>query len=285
MTGSHALYRVQMVEDAAGELQIWDHPIDGRDYVVGGDVAEGKQRDKRVLRKRSQVSYHSDRPDYSCAVVLDMETCEHVATWHGYVPPEHFALVLAGIGIYFNSALIVPELNGPGLAVVTRLQETLSYPNLYRSRMLNVLDMDPLQAKLGFKTDVVTRPWLMSLVSETVNSGTWATRDKGLVSELRTMEYDDMGVPRARGKNKDDRVFAFALALEGRYSYLGMSAEDRAKKKSSPSRAYDAQVWANIKRKQEARARGTQRARGGDGVGGLHAGWSRGHWPGRGRMR
>lgn len=264
-----------LTQDRSGNFQMWDHPTDGREYVAGADVAEGKKRDRSAAERRGQIGYGDSRPDYSSITVIEMETGQHVASWHGYLPPDQFATTLAAVGYLYNTALLVPEINGPGLAVITRLSETIRYPNIYRSRIFNVLDQDPLNPSLGFRTDMHSRKILMLRVHEALNSDRLFTRDRRTISELRTMEFDDSGVERGRGKNKDDCVFSLALALQGRYDAIGGS-QPIVKKQMSSTEAFESRIWDRVEDKQK-RIEDARRRLGG----GLYSGWGSGHRPGR----
>lgn len=261
-----------VVEDRAGNFRVWDQPKDGVEYVIGVDVAENKRRDRSAIERRTRMVYTDQRPDYSAAIVLETMTGLHVASWHGYCPPDEFSTIVAAIGFYYNTAFIVPEINGPGLAVVTRLSDTIRYDNLYRTTAFNVLDRDPYAPQWGFRTDAHTRPILITRVHEVLNTGTLFTRDADLISELRTMEFDDSGVARARGKNKDDRVLALALALQGRYQCINQQGGLHREQNKRPS-TYDEMVWAKVKEQQEHGRSNTRRS--------PHSGWSRGPSPGR----
>lgn len=257
-----------LTEDRAGNLLIWDHPIKDRDYVAGIDAAENKRRDRSAVERRTRVNYSDDRADYSSITVLEMESALHVASWHGYCPPDELAVVAAAIGYYYNRALLVPEINGPGFAVVTKLGEVLRYPNIYRTQFFNVLDRDPYAPQLGFQTNTHSRKILMSRVNEALNTHRILTRDAALISELRTMEYDDQGNERARGKNKDDRVFSFALALEGRHQQVAQRGGTMLEVPRDPKEAYANRVWAHVEKELEESEHARNR-RGGNHPGGL----------------
>ena len=55
-------------------LEEWVHPDPQHGYVMGVDTAEGL-----------------GHGDYSCAHVLDLNTGELVAAWHGHIPPDAMA--------------------------------------------------------------------------------------------------------------------------------------------------------------------------------------------------
>jgi len=244
--------REELTPDPTGSLRIWDHPVDGREYVAGLDASEGKKRDRTALQRRGLAFYSDQRVDYSAILVIELESGLHVATWHGYVPPEELASIAVAVCVYYNNALLVPELNGPGLAVVTRVTETLRYDNVYRSTMVNMIDMDPLLPRYGWQTSTSSRKILMMRIGEALGEGGLFTRDEKLVGELRTMEFDDQGLERARGKNKDDCVFAYALARQGRYSAI-VTDEKKPRKPADDARAFDAKVWEKVRQLREQR--------------------------------
>lgn len=239
-------------ENRNGLLRIWDHPVDNTEYVIGIDVAEGRKKDRSASERRGMASYSDSRPDYSAMIVIELESSQHVATWHGYIPPDALATIAAALGFYYNTALLVPEINGPGIAVITRLAETIQYPNIYRSRVFNVLDRDPHNPALGWRTDAHSRKILMVRIHEMLASDSIFTRDRMLISELRTMEFDDQGTERARGRNKDDCVLAFSMALQGRYESIGATGRKVEKLKITDREAMDKAVWDKVKLKQEA---------------------------------
>lgn len=240
----------ELIDDRSGNFRVWSHPEDGLDYVLGVDPAENKRRDLSHQQRRSSIAYRDDRPDYCSITVLELVSGSHVASWHGYFPADEFATIVAAVGWYYNDALVVPETNGPGIAVISRLSETLAYPNIYRQQYYNVLDRDPLAPTLGFRTDAHSRKILMARVSEWLNTGQILTHDADLVRELRTIEFDNNGTERARGNNKDDRVFSLALALEGRYHHI-VTHQPREMKPKNDSEAYANHIWRLVEKEQE----------------------------------
>lgn len=233
-----------LVPSRAGNLRIWDEPLDGRRYVLGADVSEGKVRDKPTNRIR-RTAQSEDRPDFSAAIVLDVESGQHVATWHGYLSPIHYAAALAALGWHYNTALLVAEINGPGLGVIEHLVRVIGYPAMYTSKIFGMESMESGEPPYGWRTTGPTRGILINRIEEAISSGFLDTRDRLLAKELRTIQFDDMGVPRARGSDKDDLVMALGLALQGRYeSLVGTS-------NSSPTtvpRGPDDWIWEKRRR-------------------------------------
>lgn len=210
----------KLVHSPSGKLRIWREPTGSEEFVIGADTSEGKVRDRGSGKSRLGSSIMTDRPDRSAAVVLEKETGEHVATWHGWIDPVEFAVCLAALGFFYNTALLVPEINSMGVAVVAKLTDDLQYPRIYRSRVVAQISADPLSNAFGWRTTQSNRPLLIARIHEQLNTGQLWTHDPVLIDELRTMEYDDIGVPRGKGKNKDDLVLALGMALQGRYELL-----------------------------------------------------------------
>lgn len=210
----------QLVFSQTGKLRIWREPVAREEYVIGADVSEGKVRDRGSGKSKLGASIMTDRPDRSAAIVLEKETGEHVATWHGWIDPVEYAVALGALGLYYNTALLVPEINSMGIAVVSKLIDDIRYPRVYRSRVVAQVTADPLTNTFGWRTTQANRPLLIARIHEQLNTDQLWTHDPVLIDELRTMEYDEIGTPRARGKNKDDLVMALGMALQGRYELL-----------------------------------------------------------------
>lgn len=223
-----------------GSLHIWDKPLENRKYVLGMDTAEGRERDLGQMRK---VGGRDDRPDYSAGIVIDMETGQHVASWRGQIPPIEWGYAGAAIGYFYNEALIVPEINGPGIAVVEALADHVQYPNLYINRTFGNIGAEEGVHKWGWRTTVQTRPLLIARIEEALTSDAVFTRDHMLIRELRTMEIDERGIARARHPNHDDMVIAFGLALQGRQEYLYGVQSDNPVDEYADLPAWERRVW------------------------------------------
>lgn len=228
-----------------GHLRVWSWPVQGRRYIVGVDVAEGKQRDLGRLTAAQIKTMDWRAPDNSAAVVIEEESGEHVATWCGLNEPHEFAEAVAALGLHYNTAHIIPERNTFGEAVVDKLVRVLRYPDVYVDRMQNrTSDLENHQTTVfGWKTQRNTRPMLITRIHEWLQAG-GVTRDEELLKELRTMQFDPQGEPRAIGKDKDDRVIALGLALQARYQILygeiGTEAPVAIESKLDP---YEQMIW------------------------------------------
>lgn len=237
-----------------GRLRIWDPPTERGEYVIGVDTATGRARD--IARQRgSSLLYRDLKPDYSAAIVITKEHGQHVASWHGDIGVTDWAYVAAAIGMHYNAALLVPELEGPGEGVVDLLANHIRYPNLYRNRTFNVAQGTTYTTRWGWHTGPTTRHYLIARIEEALDTGTLFTRDHDLVKELRTMEVDEGGTPRAKHPNKDDRVMALGMALQGRFELMNgtLDTGERARDDLEGLDRVSRETWNQL-RAQRARS-------------------------------
>lgn len=239
-----------MTSGREGPFRVWDEPQDGAQYVVGVDFAEGKQRDLGASSRKPGFNLLRDRPDNSAAIVIEVESGQHVATWRGHAEPSEMAGVVVAIGCIYNQAMIVPEINSQGLGAVDVMVKVFRYPNIYRAKLWNRAQInDWVRQEFGWRTNDITRGVLMTRIMEWVRHSPY-TRDEVLVTELRTMEMDEQGRPRARGRNKDDTVLALGMALQGRFELLfGKVAPEVSK--ADPLPGYDRAVWDRVHKQQK----------------------------------
>jgi len=241
----------QTIENRAGPLRVWDEPVEGRDYVIGVDVATGAVKDRgMVSRGQGFIVRPGDRPDYTAMVVLDMLTGQHVATWRGYVELLEGAEVAVALGWMYNKALLIVEATGPGMGTIEAIVHQLKYPRMYARKTYNTVEGMRETEQYGWSTNTLTRPMLISLVQDAITADACLTRDEMLVDEARTMVFDESGIPRARGRDKDDIVMAFGLALRARYeSIQGRDVVATDHLRHLPD--YDKKVWQDIERRRK----------------------------------
>jgi phage terminase large subunit len=194
---------VEFVPDPEGPLKVYAYPGDRSvcQYAVGGDPTVGM------------------RGDYACAQVLNMRTWEQVATWRGRIDPLRFGDELVLLGEWYNDALLAPEANKSGAAVIARIQ-TVGYPNLFRHYKSNNVKGQMAQT-WGFLSNMQTKPAaIANLLSAIVNihQGTgrpyMTLHDAKTFNEMRNyihMDGDRFG--NASDEEHDDTVMALAIAL------------------------------------------------------------------------
>lgn len=200
---------IQFVQRERGPLTLYKRPAEHRCYVIGVDVAEGRDSAGRDALVRD--------PDYSVACVLDRDTGEQVAKLRGRMEPTVFGAYVATLGRWYNWAFLVPEANGPGLALLAELQHRGYPPGLIYRRQPqpdDPLDTESL-SRLGWRTTTITRQQLIARLDRAIREMSVLIHDPNTLSECRTFVVHPDGRPAAQAGCHDDEVIALALAVVG----------------------------------------------------------------------
>ena len=174
-----------------GPFSIYTHPKLDRNYIIGADCSEGV-----------------DTGDPASAVCLDRENCSEAAWLSGLLDPLEMAKALFGMGQFYNWAWLGVEDNGPGLAVLTHLQE-LGYPRLYKRIDPNSEDKRP---RLGFHTDARTRPLALGALRSMMKTRAWGVGSAQFHRQMTTFVRHNDGGYRASFGSHDDDVMAASIA-------------------------------------------------------------------------
>lgn len=222
----------QVSSEPTGFLWIWKFPTPGRWYVVFGDPAEGL-----------------GKGDFSAGIVMEYNTGEIVAVWHGHIDPDQFGRQLVGLARYYRNALLGIEVNNHGIATVIAARDT-GYDNLYR-RMVYDQESDQETQKLGWKTDLLTKPIMINEYKAAVRDGLTYIPDERVLLQLMAYEEKEpanessthrkMGAPSGE---HDDLVIAASGAFQMRkYTSPGTETEnvstnylEHARQQSRPAR-------------------------------------------------
>ena len=186
-----------VVEDKHAKLKIWDMPEAGEEYVIGADAAEGLEGG-----------------DFSVADVIRVKDMKTVARFRSQlIDPDQFAHVLDKLGRFYNWALIGPEVNNHGLAVIQRLRD-LFYSNLYkREGGLDEVFETPT-SKFGWKTTTITKPLAIDYLAEAIREGLVKDEDIVFIEEAFSYVRDEKGRTNAEEGTHDDTIMAKAIALQ-----------------------------------------------------------------------
>lgn len=177
-------------------LKIWKHPEPGREYVIGGDVAEGLENG-----------------DYSVAEVVDTTSMETVARWRGHIDPDKFGEIIGALGSYYNYALVGVEVNNHGLTTIQKLRDTY-YTNLYKRDRGYDEDFEEPTSNLGWKTDVRTKRLMIDDLIRIIREGINKDRDIVFINEAFSFIRDARGRTKAEEGEHDDTVMAKAIAFQ-----------------------------------------------------------------------
>ena len=176
-------------------LEVWCEPEGGHAYVLGVDTAEGL-----------------GHGDYSCIQVLDVNSGDQAAIWHGHIPPDELAAEVFRVGLWYRDALCCVESNNHGLTTITMLRQ-LGYPRMFRKRSLNQVT-SKVSMEFGWRTTRTSKPLMIDDLGMALRNGELVLYDRHTVAELRTFTRNDRGS--MSGSPYDDRVMALALANQMR---------------------------------------------------------------------
>jgi len=185
----------------ADDLLLWEMPVHGESYVVGGDVADGL----------------GGKYDYSCAQVIKIDRTggcdEQVATFaSNTIDPEAFSDLVNRMGRYYNEASVATELNATAGGVCAHsLRVRLQYPNLYRP--MNAGNVNLESSILGWKTTAGTKPRLYHSLRKALDQRMLKIRCKFTVTEINNFRREDESSRRMGAMvGHDDRIMALMIA-------------------------------------------------------------------------
>ena len=188
------------------ELLILERPQHKHVYVAGADVAEG------------------DDGDYSVLTIL-CTTCRQVALrYRAHCGVDAFYRLLYRRGMEYNRALLCPERNNHGHAVILGLRE-LNYPNLWRDpkdrrKTLSAPKSDP---KFGWLTTGDSKPIMLDALRQAVEGDSeedaqnfepeFTILDEEFLSEMLNIREAGGKIGSVAGKH-DDVVMSYAIAWQ-----------------------------------------------------------------------
>lgn len=211
-----------------GALQIWREPVEGRDYIIGVDGAEGM----------------GEEGDNCCFEVIDAVTCEQVAEFYSNsCPPHNFSQILAMVGRTFNNACIVVESQNTGLTVLEKLEHDFYYDNLFESSQGSLKS-----SRVGIKTTHSNRSKFLETMQTRLINQSIAIRSRRFVKELKGFIWNAQTKRAEASKGfHDDAIMALCLALYARDSRL-RQVPVGATNEEEYSEAFKAEIYEEIRR-------------------------------------
>lgn len=168
-------------------------------YSLGGDPSEGRGKDDSSL------------------TVIDKMTGREVAFYtNNSIQPDQFARKMAKVAEYFNNAIIVPEINSHGLAVLNELQN-IGYTNIFQQKFYDKLSQQ-WQQRLGWKTTRLTKPLMVDEFIQALREEEIGLSSSTTVNQMGSFVHNDtpgsQGMGAVQGK-KDDALISAMLAWQG----------------------------------------------------------------------
>lgn len=204
-----ALEEGEWVEHARGELLVYRLHNPGETYYIGADVSMGVRGG-----------------DWSVAQVFDSKK-RQVAVFRAQVHPDYFAEILVALGYFYNTAKLIIESNNHGILTCTRVGKDYAYPNFYTEVVYDKLS-DKETIKLGFHTNVKTKPLIVDQLRAALREGEVELNDKVTIRELMTYIVNENGAMEAETGCHDDCVMSLALVNhihEGKFDPIEVTDE------------------------------------------------------------
>ena len=175
---------------------MWNTPRINERYYGGVDTGEGIGSDNSIIE------------------IVDHNGIQVFEFASNKIKPYAFADLVREVGEYYNTALLVVEKASAGHTVVDKLYDSGSrYLRLYKYKEYDA--KGKARKKPGFQTSAKSRPIIINRFVEMFETGQILVNSKYLLDEMKSFQLDDHGKQQAVQGAKDDRVMAFAMALEG----------------------------------------------------------------------
>ena len=200
--GQHVTFR----PDPTGPLMLYAAPNerdqDWSQYIVAGDPTH-----------RTRLGN-----DYACAQVFNRHTLEQVATWRGRVDPGHFGEELYKLGLYYNTAIVSSEVEGPSSAAIGVLLG-MNYSRIYKRARPDSTPGKQGGDIWGWMTTMQSKHFMMGVAKKYLADGSLILHDAQTFAEMKDYIVDEDGKmrPSDNDRGHDDTVMALAQALACHY--------------------------------------------------------------------
>lgn len=199
----------KFLEQAEGNIKIYEYPQKRVPYVLGGDTA-------------------GEGSDYFTAHVINNITGKQVAVLKQQYNEIEYVKQVYCLGMFYNCALIGLE-NNFSTYPTQKLAE-LNYPNQFVRKKEDQYN-NKYEKSFGFKTTSITRPYILGLLQEIVHDNIDVIQDKETLREMLTFIVNDKGRAEAEEGYHDDLVMALAISyyIRGQQDYKKSERESKYK--------------------------------------------------------
>jgi len=196
-------YSPVVVKARNGALKLYQRPHKTEKYVIGGDIAEGRQ-----------VGDKAD-PDYSVLYVIDSSGCV-VAQHRSRTRPEEMALPAILLGIMYNVAEVNIERNSVGEATWAMFKQS-GYNRVYLRN-----GHGPYEDRAWNKTTRGNRKTMLTEMRHHIRRHPEHVVSKEFAEEIGTFITNVDGKPEAMDGEHDDCVMAYCHAYHMVYDRVGV---------------------------------------------------------------
>ena len=185
---------IRWVNDRNGYINIYQLPNTPSitKYCIGGDTA-------------------GEGSDYFIGQVLDAKTGTQVATLRHQFDADQYTRQMYCLGKYYKDALIGIEANFDSFPI--KELQRLGYPLQYVREVQDTYT-GKTEKRFGFKTTSLTRPTIISRLTEIVREHCNTINDKATLEELLTIVKNEKGRVEAAEGAHDDLMMGLAIAHE-----------------------------------------------------------------------
>ena len=199
--------------DGDGKLYVWEWAEEGEEYGLALDPAEGVGQDSSaivVLKKATP-----EHPDMQVAEWASNRTAPHDLWPYALSIIWLYTMRQKNGRIHYPRAVIETNINA-GDAVQTEMMKR-GWPSFHQELDLTRTHSPDLH-KLGWRTNVKTRPKLISLARKHIRDGLIKVRSPWLVDEMSTLQYnpEKKRIEAVAGRH-DDRFMALGMLLASWY--------------------------------------------------------------------
>ena len=189
----------KFLEQEDGNIKIYEYPQKRVPYVLGGDTA-------------------GEGSDYFTAHVINNITGKQVAVLKQQYNEIEYVKQVYCLGMFYNCALVGLE-NNFSTYPTQKLAE-LNYPNQFVRKKEDQYN-NKYEKRYGFKTDKITRPYILGQLQEIVHDNIDVIQDKDTLREMLTFIVNDKGRAEAEEGYHDDLVMALAISyyIRGQQDY------------------------------------------------------------------
>jgi hypothetical protein len=173
------------------QVKIFEEPIKGKAYSIGGDPAEGLETG-----------------DNSALSVLSKDF-DQVATYAGKLDPDLFGALLVGIAKYYNNAIVAYEANNHGHAVESAVK-LRKYYKIFKREQKEIIGKD-IKEKIGWLNTVKSKIEMLDDLKEAYRDGSLVVNDEETLREMLTVTIEEDGNVIVNGK---DRVVCLGISIQ-----------------------------------------------------------------------
>lgn len=203
---------IRFEENEDGTVEVWEAPLAEHCYVMGTDIATGIRQEgvdascTYVFKVTEDLGapwngpgFHNEeeepepQKDSSAKKTvkeLQSRPClKMVACVHGRYDTYEYAKQIKKLGLWYNEALDIPEVNTIGAAFLTDLKRHMDYGNIFMEEVgAEFVEDEGIEPKYGVVASESSNAAMVSALSWYLSNRRLVVRDSKLLQECRTFQ-------------------------------------------------------------------------------------------------